>query len=120
MKKRLYNAVIGTRDEGQEAYLCPEAALAQHPSHLIPHFLRRLQVPCAQFEPLIHDNEGDAKSRERHVVQYQPWLLRSIMWLLKAVHVGGSLDLDLDRVHVWCNIVRQPLLTINNSRREPE
>ena len=26
-----------TRDEGQEAYLCPEAALAQHPSHLIPH-----------------------------------------------------------------------------------
>ena len=85
-----------------------------------PISLRRLQVPCAQFEPLIHDNEGDAKSRERHVVQYQPWLLRSIMWLLKAVHVGGSLDLDLDRVHVWCNIVRQPLLTINSSRREPE
>ena len=27
-----------------------------------PISLRRLQVPCAQFEPLIHDNEGDAES----------------------------------------------------------
>ena len=27
-----------------------------------PIFLRRLQVPCAQFEPLIHDNEGDEES----------------------------------------------------------
>ena len=37
------------------------------PSRSIPRIsypisLRRLQVPCAQFEPLIHGNEGDAES----------------------------------------------------------
>ena len=43
---------------------------------LIPYpiFLRRLQVPRARFEPLIHDNEGHTESspREQHDVKLQP------------------------------------------------